>query len=70
MMINSSSSTKKKQVQKRKPVNKFGHLSAEEQASIQSARNEALGNAGNEFDKIDINGDGEVDREEIEQLAI
>ena len=45
------------------------YLSAEDQQLIDHARRAALDNAETEFNKIDINGDGEVDKYEVEKLA-
>ena len=44
-------------------------LSDADQASIALARTAALAQAEVAFGKLDINGDGEVDRNEIMQLA-
>ena len=44
-------------------------LSDADQASIAQAREAALAQAEVAFGKLDINGDGEVDRTEIMQLA-
>ena len=45
------------------------NLSAEDQANIATARAAALSTAEEAFNKLDINGDGEVDRTEVQQLA-
>ena len=44
-------------------------LSASDQAQIATARAAALATAEEAFAKLDINGDGEVDRDEVKQLA-
>ena len=47
----------------------MAQLSAADQEQIASARAAALSQAEEAFAKLDINGDGEVDRNEIMQLA-
>ena len=44
-------------------------LSENDQAQIATARAQALTTAEEAFAKLDINGDGEVDRDEVRQLA-
>ena len=44
-------------------------LSANDQQQIAQARQQALATAEEAFAKLDINGDGEVDRDEVKQLA-
>ena len=44
-------------------------LSAEDQANIATARAAALATAEEAFNKLDLDGNGEVDRQEVQQLA-
>ena len=44
-------------------------LSAEDQANIATARAAALATAEEAFNKLDLDGNGEVDRSEVQQLA-
>ena len=44
-------------------------LSEEEKANIASAKATAIAAAGEDFDALDINGDGAIDRNEINKLA-
>ena len=45
------------------------NLSADDQAQIAQARQAALTTAEEAFNKLDINGDCEIDRDEVQKLA-
>ena len=44
-------------------------LDQQEQEELAQSRLEALEKAGRAFDRLDVNGDGEIEREEISSLA-
>ena len=46
-----------------------GGLTQEQRDAIQAIRNETLEKIGNEFDKLDLNGDGSIEREELLLVA-